>query len=170
MIIDIGGDAGDHARHAGASFTGVHAQPARVRVADETATIGAATLAGADAAVIEVRATVAGALRTVTCCPARSRPPPPSPRGRAPSLPWDERRRGSIGFSGAGRESRVAPGVFVVQSMLCPHSSVALVGVERSPSRPGVGACFRKNAARPCNTSNLSVENSGRGRVSCQET
>ena len=60
---------------------------------------------GADAAVIEVRATVAGGYsETVHLLPGADGSPPPSPSifARAPSLPWDERRRGSIGFSERG--------------------------------------------------------------------
>ena len=80
-----------------------------VRVVDETATTEAPrTLAGADAAVIEVRATVAGGYsETVHLLPGADGSPPPSPSifARAPSLPWDERRRGSIGFSERGSKS-----------------------------------------------------------------
>ena len=86
----------------------MHNRP-RVRVVDETATTEAPrTLAGADAAVIEVRATVAGGYsETVHLLPGADGSPPPSPSifARAPSLPWDERRRGSIGFSERGSKS-----------------------------------------------------------------
>ena len=110
VIIDIEGSVAPtlvitHATPARALLAYMHNRP-RVRVVDETATTEAPrTLAGADAAVIEVRATVAGGYsETVHLLPGADGSPPPSPAlfGRAPSLPWDERRRGSIGFSERG--------------------------------------------------------------------
>ena len=157
VIIDIEGSVAPtlvitHATPARALLAYMHNRP-RVRVVvDETATTEAPrTLAGADAAVIEVRATVAGGY-SETGAPAARRGRLAAAvalaffSGARPRCPGTSDGAGRSASRSAGRRVSSSPGCFCCQA----QSRVAVNGISRprlrhrrgfgSPSRPGVGA------------------------------